>query len=146
MSASTASSTGSRVRRDMLEVNVYQQPSPFYPLIQDAPLGNADCFDLTSDFGLTWDQVTEMIAAAAGLEPDIVHIPSETIAAIDPGLGKELLGDKRHSLAFDNAKPKRFVPGFAPTLSFADRDRAVACLVQRRLCTEDDRRRARRPA
>ena len=87
-------------------------------------LGNADAvgesFHLTSDFALTWDQVTEMIAAAADLEPDIVHIPSETIAAVDPGLGKELLCDKRHSLVFDNAKLKRFVPGFEATLSFAE--------------------------
>jgi nucleoside-diphosphate-sugar epimerase len=87
-------------------------------------LGNADAvgesFHLTSDFALTWDQVTETIAAAAGLEPDIVHIPSESIAEVDPDLGKELLFDKRHSLVFDNAKLKRFVPGFEATLSFAD--------------------------
>ena len=87
-------------------------------------LGNADAvgesFHLTSDFALTWDQITETIAAAAGLEPDIVHVPSETIAAVDPGLGKELLYDKRHSLVFDNAKLKRFVPGFEATLSFAE--------------------------
>ena len=87
-------------------------------------LGNADAvgesFHLTSGFALTWDQVTETIGAAAGLEPDIVHIPSETIAAVDPGLGKELLCDKRHPLVFDNAKLKRFVPGFEATLSFAE--------------------------
>ena len=87
-------------------------------------LGNKDAvgetFHLTSDFVLTWDQVTETIAAAAGVEPDIVHIPSETIAAVDPGLGEELLYDKRHSLVFDNAKLKRFVPGFEATVSFTD--------------------------
>jgi nucleoside-diphosphate-sugar epimerase len=87
-------------------------------------LGNADAvgesFHLTSDFALTWDQVTETIAAAVGFEPDIVHIPSERIAAFDPGLGTELLYDKRHSLVFDNAKLKRFVPGFEATVSFAD--------------------------
>ena len=87
-------------------------------------LGNAaavgESFHLTSDFALTWDQVTETIAAAAGLEPDIVHIPSERIAAVDPGLGKELLCDKRNSLVFDNSKLKRFVPGFEATVSFTD--------------------------
>jgi nucleoside-diphosphate-sugar epimerase len=87
-------------------------------------LGNADAigesFHITSDFALTWDQVTETIAAAAGLEADIVHIPSEAIAAVDQGLGTELLCDKRHSLVFDNAKLKRFVPGFEATVSFAD--------------------------
>jgi nucleoside-diphosphate-sugar epimerase len=87
-------------------------------------LGNADavgeCFHLTSDFALTWDQITKTIAAAAGLEADIVHVPSETIAAVDPGLGKELLCDKCHSLVFDNTKLKRFVPGFEATVSFAE--------------------------
>ncbi|HEY3962839.1 MAG TPA: SDR family oxidoreductase [Gaiellaceae bacterium] len=87
-------------------------------------LGNTDavgeCFHLTSDFALTWDQITETIAAAAGLEADIVHIPSERIADFDPGLGTELLCDKRHSLVFDNAKLKRFLPGFEATVSFAN--------------------------
>lgn len=87
-------------------------------------LGNADavgqCFHLTSDFALTWDQVTETVAAAAGLEAEIVHIPSEQIAAVDARLGVELLCDKRHSLVFDNTKLKRFVPAFEATVSFAD--------------------------
>jgi nucleoside-diphosphate-sugar epimerase len=43
-------------------------------------LGNADAvgesFHLTSGFVLTWDRVAETIGAAAGLEPDVVHIPS----------------------------------------------------------------------
>jgi nucleoside-diphosphate-sugar epimerase len=87
-------------------------------------LGNAEAvgetFHLTSDFTLTWDQVTQEIAAAVGLEADILHVPSEVIAAADPGLGEELLFDKAHSLVFDNAKVKRFVPGFEATVSFAD--------------------------
>jgi nucleoside-diphosphate-sugar epimerase len=87
-------------------------------------LGNVEAvgetFHLTSDFALTWDQVTETIAAAAGLEADILHVPSEVIAEADPGLGAELLYDKGHTLVFDNTKLKRFVPGFEATVSFAD--------------------------
>jgi hypothetical protein len=49
-----------------------------------------------------------------------VHVPSEAIAAVDPGLGQELLCDKRNSLVFDHSKLKRFVPGFDATVSFAD--------------------------
>jgi nucleoside-diphosphate-sugar epimerase len=87
-------------------------------------LGNAEAvgetFQLTSDFALTWDEIAREIAAAAGLEADILHVPSEVIAEADPGLGAELLYDKRHTLVFDNAKVKRFVPGFEATVSFAD--------------------------
>ena len=87
-------------------------------------LGNREAvgetFQLTSGFVLTWDQITQEIAAAAGLEADILHVPSEVIAAADQGLGDELLYDKGHSLVFDNAKLKRFVPDFEATVSFAE--------------------------
>jgi nucleoside-diphosphate-sugar epimerase len=87
-------------------------------------LGNPDAigesFHITSDEHLTWDQVVETIAAAAGFEPDIVHIPSDFIAAMDPELGVTLLADKAHSLVFDNSKLKRVVPGFRAVVPFAD--------------------------
>jgi nucleoside-diphosphate-sugar epimerase len=87
-------------------------------------LGNADAvgesFHITSDEALTWNRITETIAAAAGLEPHIVHIPSDFIAAIDPELGEGLLGDKAHSLVFDNTKIKRFVPDFEAVVPFAE--------------------------
>jgi nucleoside-diphosphate-sugar epimerase len=87
-------------------------------------LGNVEAvgetFQITSDFTLTWDQVTTTIADAAGLDASIVHVPSDVIAAADPGLGNELLYDKAHSLVFDNAKLQRVAPGFEATVSFAD--------------------------
>lgn len=87
-------------------------------------LGNEDAvgesFHITSDEVLTWNQITETVAAAAGLEARIVHIPSDFIAAIDPEIGDGLLGDKAHSLVFDNTKIKRFVPGFEAIVPFAE--------------------------
>jgi nucleoside-diphosphate-sugar epimerase len=87
-------------------------------------LGNPDAigesFHITSDEHLTWDQIVETIAAATGFAPNIVHIPSDFIAAIDPELGVTLLGDKAHSLIFDNGKLKRVVPGFQAVVPFAD--------------------------
>ena len=89
-----------------------------------AILGNADAvgesFHITSDEVLTWNQITETIAAAAGLEPRIVHVPSDFVAAVDPELGVGLLGDKAHSLVFDNAKIKRFAPGVEADVPFAE--------------------------
>jgi nucleoside-diphosphate-sugar epimerase len=87
-------------------------------------LGNPDAvgesFHITSDEVLTWDQITQTIGTAAGVEPEIVHIPSDFIAAVDPDLGRELLGDRAHSLVFDNAKIKRLAPDFGATVSFAE--------------------------
>jgi nucleoside-diphosphate-sugar epimerase len=87
-------------------------------------LGNdeavGEAFHVTSDEVLTWNQITETIATAAGLEADVVHIPSDFIAAIDPELGMGLLADKAHSLVFDNSKIKRLVPTFEATVSLAD--------------------------
>jgi nucleoside-diphosphate-sugar epimerase len=89
-----------------------------------AILGNADAvgesFHITSDEVLTWNQITETIAAAAGLEPRIVHVPSDFVAAVDPELGVGLLGDKAHSLVFDNTKIKRFAPGVEANVPFAE--------------------------
>ena len=51
-----------------------------------------DSFHITSDDVLTWDQITHALAAAAGVTADIVHVPSEVIAAADPVWGATLLG------------------------------------------------------
>ena len=53
---------------------------------------------------LTWNQIAEALAAAAGVRPRIVHVPSDAIAAADPEWGAGLLGDKAHSMVFDNSK------------------------------------------
>ncbi len=84
------------------------------------PEAAGESFHITSDEVLTWNQIYEQIAAAAGVEPAIVHIPSDFIAALEPELGPGLLGDKSNSLVFDNSKIKRFVPGWKATVPFAE--------------------------
>ena len=81
-------------------------------------LGHA--FHITSDEVLTWDQIYQTIAEALGVEAKIVHIPSDFIARVAPGLGAGLLGDKTWSAVFDNSKIKTFVPGFQATIPFRD--------------------------
>jgi nucleoside-diphosphate-sugar epimerase len=86
-------------------------------------LGNqraiGDAFHITSDEALTWDQIYTIIARAAGVEPRLVHVPSELIAAFDPEWGAGLLGDKTHSVIFDNTKIKRLVPDFVATIPYS---------------------------
>jgi nucleoside-diphosphate-sugar epimerase len=76
-------------------------------------------FHITSDELLAWNQIYTILAHAAGVEPQIVHVPSGLIAAFDPELGAGLLGDKAHSVIFDNSKIKRLVPDFAATIPFS---------------------------
>ena len=85
-------------------------------------LGNphavGDTFHITSDEWLSWNQIYEIVAHAAGVEPQLVHIPSDLIAAFDPRWGDSLLGDKAHSMIFDNSKIRRLVPDFQPRIPF----------------------------
>jgi nucleoside-diphosphate-sugar epimerase len=81
-------------------------------------IGNA--FHITSDEVLTWDQIVRAIGAAAGVEPALVHVTSELIAAFDPDSVGNLLGDKAQSAVFDNTKIKTFVPGYVATTPFAE--------------------------
>jgi nucleoside-diphosphate-sugar epimerase len=83
----------------------------------DGALGEA--FHITSDEWLSWNQIFEAVGHAAGVEPKLVHLPSEVIAAHDPEWGASLLGDKAHSMIFDNTKIKRLVPEYRAEIPFA---------------------------
>jgi nucleoside-diphosphate-sugar epimerase len=79
-----------------------------------------DTFHITSDEVLTWDQIYLLMARAAGVPaPQLVHVPSDLIAAYDKEWGNGLLGDKAHSMIFDNAKIKRLVPDYVAAIPFA---------------------------
>ena len=82
-----------------------------------------ESFHITSDEILTWDQVYEAVAEAAGVKAKIIHINSEFICKVAESVGQDwmwgnLLGDKAVSAIFDNSKIKRYVPGFQATISF----------------------------
>jgi hypothetical protein len=48
------------------------------------------------------------------------------IAAADPDWGAGLLGDKAHSMVFDNAKLRRLVPGWRAVIPFERGAREIA--------------------
>jgi nucleoside-diphosphate-sugar epimerase len=97
----------------------------FVPLLGH-PRTLGEAFHITSDDVLTWDQITRALAAALGVTPRIVHVPSEVIAAHDPEWGAGLLGDKAHSMVFDNAKVKSLVPGWQAVIPFERGAREIA--------------------
>jgi nucleoside-diphosphate-sugar epimerase len=86
-------------------------------------LGNShaigEAFHITSDEWLSWNQIFELVAHAAGAEARLVHVPSDLIAAYAPEIGAGLLGDKSNSMIFDNTKIKRLVPSFTCNIPFA---------------------------
>jgi len=84
------------------------------------PQAVGDSFTITSDEYLPWNRIYELFAEAAEAPmPQLVHIASDTIAAAAPELGPSLLGDKSHSVVFDNGKVKALVPEFVCTVPFA---------------------------
>ena len=84
------------------------------------PQAVGDSFTITSDEYLPWNTIYQVFAEAAGAPPPrLVHIASETISASMPDLGPSLLGDRSHSVIFDNSKVKALVPDFVCTTPFA---------------------------
>jgi nucleoside-diphosphate-sugar epimerase len=75
-------------------------------------------FHITSDEILTWNQIYEAVACAAGAEAKMVHIPSDFIVRFDESHAGNLLGDKAHSVIFDNTKIKTFVPEYKAVIPF----------------------------
>ncbi len=87
-------------------------------------LGNrqaiGEAFHITSDELLPWNKIYELMAKESGAPLNAAHIPSDFIARIDPRMEGSLLGDKAHSVIFDNAKIKSLAPDYKATIKFED--------------------------
>ena len=84
------------------------------------PQAVGEAFHITSDEWLTWNQIYSILAAELDVIPNIVHIPSDIIARYDAEIGAGLLGDKAHSMIFDNSKIRKSVPDFNPQVKFCE--------------------------
>jgi nucleoside-diphosphate-sugar epimerase len=84
------------------------------------PRAVGEAFHITSDDVYTWDQIYTIIGDALGVEVHLVHVPSDLISVGAPDwFWSELIqGDLSHSAVFDNSKIRRYVPGYAPQLTF----------------------------
>jgi nucleoside-diphosphate-sugar epimerase len=92
-------------------------------------LGNGraigEAYHITNDERLTWDMIARELASAAGVTADIVHASSARVAKAFPEWADGILGDKAHSLTFDNAKIRSVVPEFNPVVPFAQGAREI---------------------
>jgi len=84
-----------------------------------------ETYHITSDFWYSWDRIVRILADAAGVEADIVHVPSEVLARYDAEIGASLLGDKTHSMIFDNSKIRALVPEFEAKIPFTEGAREI---------------------
>ncbi|HNX04091.1 MAG TPA: NAD-dependent epimerase/dehydratase family protein [Opitutales bacterium] len=90
------------------------------------PKAIAKAIHITSDEWLSWNQIFEITGRAFGYEPKIVHIPSDVIAKYDEGMGASLLGDKAHSMIFDNSLVKSLVPDYGCKITYAEGVKEIA--------------------
>jgi nucleoside-diphosphate-sugar epimerase len=97
----------------------------FVPLLGN-PAAIGEAFHITSDMLLSWNQIYEITAEAFGADLQGVHVPSEVIARYDSDWGASLLGDKTHSVIFDNSKIKTFVPDFQAIIPFSEGVKEIA--------------------
>ena len=79
-----------------------------------------EAFHITSDEALTWNQIYAAVAAAAGVEASVLHVPTDALVAAEPDLLGTLWGDKAHSSVFDNSKLRHLVPEFTARIPFAE--------------------------
>jgi nucleoside-diphosphate-sugar epimerase len=79
-----------------------------------------EAYHITSEEVLTWNQIYTEVGLALGLDPEIVHVPSDLIAAYDPEAYGSLIGDKVNSAIFDNRKIRKLVPDFVCTVDWAE--------------------------
>jgi nucleoside-diphosphate-sugar epimerase len=82
-------------------------------------------FHITSDEAMPWNEIYRTVASAAGVEPVLVPVPSRAIAAADADLGASLLGDKAHSMVFDNSAIRGVVPGWTAAVPFTQGAREI---------------------
>lgn len=80
---------------------------------------------ITSSEALTWLGIHAAIAAAAGVSAEqlasqLVFVPSEALIAAAPGQEGSIRGDKMHPAVYDTSLLRELVPGWEPTVTFAD--------------------------
>lgn len=87
-------------------------------------LGHPDAigevFHITSEEALSWNQIYELVASAAGTSPKLLHVPTDALRWQDAEEWSSLWGDKSHCAVFDNSKVRRLVPNFRPRVPFAE--------------------------
>jgi nucleoside-diphosphate-sugar epimerase len=77
-----------------------------------------EAFQITTDVSISWTQIYQIIAKHLGVELHPYYVSSQYLMDVAPyDYTGELMGDKTHTVLFDNSKLKRAVPGFCATIT-----------------------------
>ena len=78
-----------------------------------------ECYQITCDETLTWNQIYQAIADALGVKYKPYYVSSDFLDAVSHyDFRGGLIGDKSNSVVFDNTKLKRAVPGLSMNVRF----------------------------
>jgi nucleoside-diphosphate-sugar epimerase len=76
-----------------------------------------ESYHITNEEPHVWEDLYREFGSILGIEPSIVHIPSELLYMAKPELFNHLWFEKSYAGVFDNSKIKRDVPGWQATIS-----------------------------
>jgi nucleoside-diphosphate-sugar epimerase len=105
---------------------------PFARLLGN-PRALGEAFHITGENVHTWDEILTNLARAFGVEPELVHIASDTLVRHEPAWKGPLHGDKAPSTLFDNTKVASVAGPFPTKVSIEEGFRAAVPEVKRRL-------------
>jgi nucleoside-diphosphate-sugar epimerase len=105
---------------------------PFARLLAN-PRALGEAFHITGENVHTWDEILTGMARALGVEPQLVHVASDTLVRYEPAWRGPLYGDKAPSTLFDNSKVVSVAGPFPTTVSLTDGFARAAPEVLKRL-------------
>lgn len=73
---------------------------------------------ITSDEAITWNKIYDCIGEALNVEVKKVHVSTDFLVECQADFEGGLIGDKAHTVVFDNSKIKRLVPDYVATVRF----------------------------
>jgi nucleoside-diphosphate-sugar epimerase len=77
-------------------------------------------YHATSEENTIWDDLYLELGRILGIEPKIVHVPTELLMKADSGMFAHLHYEKSYAGLFDNAKIKRDIPSFEVSMTLKD--------------------------
>lgn len=79
-----------------------------------------ETFHITGEILYTWEQLTNIMAKALNVKPNIIHIPTDFIIKHMPEMEGPLLGDKSWSAIFDNTKIKSISKEYTSSVRYEE--------------------------
>lgn len=101
------------------------------------PEAFGETFNLVHPEPLTWDEWHRAVAAAMGVEAQLVHAPQELLVAVDEERYGGLRGNFGHSQVFSGAKLAGLLPGWRPRTTHAEAIAAALDWMDRHGRVED---------